>query len=155
MGCKLPGSSVHGILQARILERVAISYSRESSQPRDQTMSLASPALEADSLQLSHLIGDMLCLVSQLRLTLFNPMDCTASSFSVHRDSSGKNTGMSCHVLLQGIFPTQGRNPELPHCRWILYWLSHQGINFIFLHVEIQFSNTICWKSYLIFIEWA
>jgi len=45
MDCSPPGSSVHGIFQARILERVAISYSRESSQPRDQTMSLASPAL--------------------------------------------------------------------------------------------------------------
>ena len=29
--------------------------------------------------------------------------------------------------LLQGIFPTQGLNPGLPHCRWILYQLSHQG----------------------------
>ena len=36
-GCSLPGSSVHGILQAGILDRVAISYSRGSSQPRDQT----------------------------------------------------------------------------------------------------------------------
>ena len=80
-----------------------------------------SPALQADSLQLSHLIGDMLCLVSQSHLTLFNPMDCTPSSFSVHRDSPGKNTGMGCHALLQGIFPTQGRNPGLSHCRWILY----------------------------------
>ena len=35
--CSLPGSSVHGIFQARILEWVAISYSRESSQPRDRT----------------------------------------------------------------------------------------------------------------------
>ena len=35
--CSLPGSSVHGILQARILEWVAISFSRRSSQPRDQT----------------------------------------------------------------------------------------------------------------------
>ena len=34
--CSLPGSSVHGILQARILEWVAISFSRGSSQPRDQ-----------------------------------------------------------------------------------------------------------------------
>ena len=31
------------------------------------------------------------------------------------------------HSLFQGIFPTQGSNPGLPHCRWILYWLSHQG----------------------------
>ena len=35
--CSLPGSSVHGIFQARILERVAVSFSRGSSQPRDQT----------------------------------------------------------------------------------------------------------------------
>ena len=38
-----------------------------------------------------------------------------------------KNTGESCHALLQGIFPTQGSNPGLPYCRWILYRLSHQG----------------------------
>ena len=37
MDCSLPGSSVHGILQARILECVAIPFSRESSRPRDQT----------------------------------------------------------------------------------------------------------------------
>ena len=37
MDCSLPGSSVHGILQARILDRIAISFSRESSQPRDWT----------------------------------------------------------------------------------------------------------------------
>ena len=35
--CSLPGSSIHGILQARILEWVAISFSRGSSRPRDQT----------------------------------------------------------------------------------------------------------------------
>ena len=35
--CSLPGSSLHGILQARVLEWVAISFSRGSSQPRDQT----------------------------------------------------------------------------------------------------------------------
>ena len=45
----------------------------------------------------------------------------------VRGDSPGKNTGVSCHVLLQGIFPTQGSNPGLPHCRRILYHLSHQG----------------------------
>ena len=37
MDCSLPGSSVHGIFQARVLEWVAISFSRGSSQPRDQT----------------------------------------------------------------------------------------------------------------------
>ena len=37
MNCNLPGSSVHGIFQARILEWVSISFSRGSSQPRDRT----------------------------------------------------------------------------------------------------------------------
>ena len=47
MDCSLPGSSVHGILQARILERVAISFSRGSSDPGTES---GSPALQADSL---------------------------------------------------------------------------------------------------------
>ena len=39
----------------------------------------------------------------------------------------GKNTGIGCHSLLQEIFPTQGLNPGLLHCSWVLYYLSHQG----------------------------
>ena len=42
-------------------------------------------------------------------------------------NSPGKNTGVGSLSLLQGIFPTQGLNPGLPHCRQILYQLSHQG----------------------------
>ena len=42
-------------------------------------------------------------------------------------DSPGKNTWVGCHALLQGIFPAQGSNPSLLHCRQILYHLSHQG----------------------------
>ena len=38
---------------------------------------------------------------------------------SVHGISPGKNTGVGCHFLLQGIFPTQGWNLCLLHCRWI------------------------------------
>ena len=44
-----------------------------------------------------------------------------------HGDSPGKKTVVDCHALLQGIFPTQGSNPALPHCRRILYPLSHKG----------------------------
>ena len=40
----------------------------------------------------------------------------------------GKNTGVGCHFLLQGIFPTQGLNPGLPHCRQVLYRLRHRGV---------------------------
>ena len=43
---------------------------------------------------------------------------------------SGKNTGMGCHALLQGILPTQGSNPGLLHCRCIFNQLSHQGSPF-------------------------
>ena len=42
-------------------------------------------------------------------------------------DFPGKSTGMGCHFLLQGIFPTQGSNPGLPYRRQMLYHLSHQG----------------------------
>ena len=45
--CSLPGSSVHGVLQARLLEWVALSYSRGSSQPKDQSWV---SCIEADSL---------------------------------------------------------------------------------------------------------
>ena len=42
-------------------------------------------------------------------------------------NSPGQNTRVVNCSLHQGIFPTQGSNPGLPHCRWILYQLSHQG----------------------------
>ena len=41
---------------------------------------------------------------------------------------SGKNTGVGCHDLIQGIFLTQESNLGLPHCGQTLYCLSHQGI---------------------------
>ena len=66
------------------------------------------------------------CLVVQSCLTLCDPMDCSPPGSSVNGDSPGENTGVGCHVLLQGIFPTQGSNSGLQNCRWILYHLSHQ-----------------------------
>ena len=72
----------------------------------------------------------VLCLVTQPCLTLCDPMDCSLPdplSSSLQGDSPGKNTGVSCHALLQEIFPTQWSNPGLPHCRQILYQLSHKG----------------------------
>ena len=72
--------TVHGILQARTLEWVAIPFSRGSF-----------PGL-------------------------YSPWD-----------SPGQNTGVGSHSLLQGIFPARGSNPDFPHCRRILYQLSHRG----------------------------
>ena len=73
----------------------------------------------------------MLGLVAQLCPNLCDPMNCSPPGSSVHGDSPGKNTGAGCHALLQGIFPTQGSNPGLLHCRQIFYHLSHQGIPWI------------------------
>ena len=42
-------------------------------------------------------------------------------------NSPGQNTGVGRLSLLQDIFPIQGSNPDLPHCRWILYQLSQKG----------------------------
>ena len=49
-------------------------------------------------------------------------------SYQAPWDFQGKNTGVGCHFLLQGIFPTQGSNPGLLHCRQTIYCLSFLGI---------------------------
>ena len=59
----------------------------------------------------------LLCLFAQSCPMLFDPMDCSRPGSSVHGDSPGKNTGVGCHAVLQGIFPAQGSNPGLLHCR--------------------------------------
>ena len=56
-------------------------------------------------------------------------------------NSPGQNTGVGSLSLLQGIFPTQGSNPGLPHCRWILYQLSHKGSPRILEWVAYPFSS--------------
>ena len=87
--------------------------------------------------------------------TLCNPMDCSPPGSSVHGDSPGKNTGVGCHALLQRIFPTQGSNPGLPHCRQILYQLSHQGTPSIKQWVDYRISpkllsrNNVGWHFQL------
>ena len=65
--------------------------------------------------------------VTQLSLTLCDPMDGSLPRLRDPWDFPGKNTGVGCHFLLQGIFPTQGSNLGLLHCRQTLYHLSHQG----------------------------
>ena len=69
----------------------------------------------------------VLCLVTQSCPTLYHCKDCSPPRSSVRGDSPGNNTGVGCHALPQRIFPIQGSKPGLPHCRQILYPLSHQG----------------------------
>ena len=103
----LPGSSVHGISQARILEWVAVPFSRDLPKPGIKPRSLT---LQADSL-------------------LSEPPE------------KPKYTGVGSLSLLQRIFPTQRLNPGLPHCRRILYQLSHKGSPSILEWVAYPFSS--------------
>ena len=96
-----PGSTIPGILQARTLEWVAISFSNARKWKVKWSRSVMSNPQWPCGLQPSRLL-------------------CP-------RDFPGKNTGVGCHFLLQEIFPTQGLNPGLPHCRQTLHHLSHQG----------------------------
>ena len=90
---------------------LAVQGTLKESSPIPQFKSINSSAL-------SFLYGPtltsirVLCLVTQSCLTLCNRMDCSPPCSSVHGDSPGKNTGVGCHALLQGIFLTQGLNPH-------------------------------------------
>ena len=76
---------------------------------------------------------------------------CSVSNFlQPHRldgpwDSPGQNTGVASLSLHQGIFPTQGSNSGLSHCRQILYQLSHKGSPRILEWVAYPFSSGSSW----------
>ena len=68
-----------------------------------------------------------MCLVAQSCPTFCNSMNCRLPGSPVPKASPGKNAGVGCHALLQGLFPIWGLNPDLPYCRQILYCLSYKG----------------------------
>ena len=85
---------------------------------------------------IAHIDGALvLCLVAQSCPTCCNPMNCSPPSSSAHGDSPGKNTGLGCHFLLQGISLTQEWNLGILHCGQILSHLSHQALS-------VTFSNS-------------
>ena len=58
------------------------------------------------------------------------PMDCSPPGFSVHGESPGKNTGVDCHTLFQGIFPTQGLNPVSYFAgRFFTNWATREALD--------------------------
>ena len=76
--------------------------------------------------------------------TLYNPVDCSPPGSSVQQEGfSSKNTGVACHALLQGIFPTQGLNlhflcllhwhagslPLVQHLNWLKFYLYYLYCN--------------------------
>ena len=122
MDCSPPGSSVHRILQGRILEWVAISSSRGIFLTRGLNPHLLRllQGLEG-SLPLWPVLGQSLCP------TLCDLMDCTLPGSSVYGDFPGKNTGVGYHAVLQGIFPTQGSN-QVSHIagRFLTIWATRE-----------------------------
>jgi len=95
------------------------------------------------SSQISNPLFFLLCLHAsslQLCLTLCDPMDLSPPGSSVHGDSPGKNTRVSCHALLQGIFPTQGLNPRLlclQHWQASSLLLVPPAKSFLPYHIEV------------------
>ena len=88
-----------------------------------------------------------------------NPMDSSLPGSSVHGILQGKNTGVGCHFLLQGIFPTQGSNLHLLHWQVGSLSVTHQGspktiyllsILFVSIHLRIETLITRLRKSHLI-----
>ena len=77
--------------------------------------------------------------VTQSCVSLCDHMDYTRSPWN----SPGQNTEVGSFSVLQGIFPTQGSNPGLPHSRRILYQLSHKGSLRILEWVAYPFSRQI------------
>ena len=92
--------------------------------------------------KINSLVMNCVCAESFSGVQLFAPWTVTHHA-PLSRDSPGKNTGVGCHALLQGIFPTQGSNPHLLHCRCILYCMSHQGSPRILECVAYPFSKGI------------
>ena len=132
MYCSLPGSYVLGILQARILEWVSIPFSRGSFRPRDWT-------------QVSCIAGRFFTNWAT-RESKRESRSVVSDSLQPHRlyspwNSPGQNIEMGSLSLLQGIFPTKGLNPGLPHFGWILYQLSHQASPRILEWVAYPFSR--------------
>jgi len=98
----------------------------------------------------SHIYTHRSCLVAQSRLTLCNPMDCSLPGSSVLGIFLGKNTGVGCHFLLQGIFLTRNRTYISCIGSQILYlWASREAHIYtrVLSHQSCQSCPTLCNSS--------
>ena len=136
MDCSPPGSTVPGTLWARFLDQVTISYSRAffPTQALNSGLKLG--------WQIPYHCGKYkwVSLINEWKLLSRVWLFAT-----LWMDSPGQNTEVGSHSLLQAIFPTQGSNPGLLHCRQILYQLSHQGSLRILEWVAYPFSSRFSW----------
>ena len=90
------------------------------------------------------------CLVTKSCPALLQPHGLQPTRLLCPWDFPGKNTGVGCHFLLQGIFPTQGLNPCLLHWQVSSLPLSHQGSPFTLIRMtKIQNpGDTKCWQGF-------
>ena len=79
-------------------------------------------------------------------LTLCDPMDCSPPGSSVHGILQARILEWGSHSVLKGIFPIQGSNPGLLHCRQILYCLSHQRSPYVWKYC----SDFMCRQAILV-----
>ena len=107
------GSYAQGTFPDKNTEWVSISFSWESSWPKD---------LNHDYCNAGSLLHCRWILYQLSHKGSLKPARLLCPWIS-----PGKNTGVGSHSFLQGIFLIQGLNPSLLHCRQILYSLSHQG----------------------------
>ena len=82
-----------------------------------------------------------LTLYHEVKVTQSCPTFCIPICIYSPWNSPGQNTGVGRLSLLQGISPTQGSNPGLLQCRWILYQLSHKGSPRILEWIVYSFSS--------------
>ena len=122
MDCSLPNSSVHGTRYWNGLPLPSPGDLPNSGiEPR-------SPELQADSLPAkSPGKPKTEQKYTQRDRSMLSCDRLFATLWTVARQAPGKNTGVGCYALLQGIFPTQGSNSCLLCCGQIPYLLSHQG----------------------------
>ena len=118
--CQAPLSM--GFSRQEYWSGLPFSSSRRSSQPRDRTQvsgiagRFFTTKPPGKPLWGNRLVTVVACVCAkslQSCLALCDPMDYSPPGSSVHGDSPGKNAGVGCHALLQGIFVTQGLNPRL------------------------------------------
>ena len=139
LDCSPPGSSVHRIFQARILEWLPTPG--DLPYPEIELVPLAcvagrffttkTPGKPKSAMwSESHSVVSH-CLWLHGLYSPWNPL--------------GQSTGLGSLSFLQGMSPIQGWNPRLPHCRRILYQLSHQGSPRILGWVACPFSRGSSW----------
>ena len=124
--------SCQNFLRLQILPLVSCCSVLHTMLPVEQKAVLSAPACMTVAVLLcwSHTyvcVCAHTSLVSQLCLTLCNPMDLKPARLLCPWNSLGNNAGVHWHSLLQEIFPIQGSNPVLLYCSQILYHLSCQG----------------------------